>query len=196
MNTKIVIIIIVIVLGFVFFIARDGSDEVLLEDSTGEAGVESAVPAPGSKGVDEMIVVEDGDAMEDDSLGTESSGRTSAESGADGAKGTDSAEDTGSTPAVVTYTASGFSPTTVTISKGESVTWKNESNRRMWVASAVHPTHTIYPEQTDVDCLGSSFDACAGAGVGASYEFTFNEVGTWKYHNHLGVFNTGTIIVE
>ena len=190
MNTKIVIIIIVIVLGFVFFIARDGSDEVLLEDSTGEAGVESAVPAPGSEGVDEMIVVEDGDAMEDPFDATQDD---SAESGA---KGTDSAEDTGSTPAVVTYTASGFSPTTVTISKGESVTWKNESNRRMWVASAVHPTHTIYPEQTDVDCLGSSFDACAGAGVGASYEFTFNEVGTWKYHNHLGVFNTGTIIVE
>ncbi|MCH8889333.1 hypothetical protein IID26_02835 [Patescibacteria group bacterium] len=193
MNTKIVIIIIVIVLGFVFFIARDGSDEVLLEDSTGEAGVESAVPAPGSEGVDEMIVVEDEDAMEDDSLGTESSGRTSAEPGA---KGADSTEGTGSTPAVVTYTASGFSPTTVTISKGESVTWKNESNRRMWVASAVHPTHTIYPEQTDVDCLGSSFDACAGAGVGVSYEFTFNEVGTWKYHNHLGISNTGTVIVE
>ena len=172
MNTKIVIIIIVIVLGFVFFIARDGSDEVLLEDSTGEAGVESAVPAPGSEGVDEMIVVEDEDAMEDDSLGTESSGRTSAEPGAKGADSTEGAgstegngstEGVGSTPAVVTYTASGFSPTTVTISKGESVTWKNESNRRMWVASAVHPTHTIYPEQTDVDCLGSSFDACAGA---------------------------------
>ena len=193
MNTKIVIIIIVIVLGFVFFIARDGSDEVLLEDSTGEAGVESTVPAPGSEGVDEMIVVEDGDAMEDDSLGTESSGRTSAESGT---KGTDNTEGTVSAPAVVTYTASGFSPATITISKGESVTWKNESNRRMWVASVVHPTHTIYPERTDADCFGSSFDACAGAGVGANYEFTFNEVGTWKYHNHLGAFNTGTVIVE
>ena len=68
MNTKIVIIIIVIVLGFVFFIARDGSDEVLLEDSTGEAGVESTVPAPGSEGVDEMIVVEDEAAMEDEGM--------------------------------------------------------------------------------------------------------------------------------
>lgn len=195
MNTKIVIIIIVIVLGFVFFIARDGSDEVLLEDSTGEAGVESAVPAPGSEGVDEMIVVEDEDAVEDEVM-EDPFDAAQDDSAEPGAKGADSTEGTGSTPAVVTYTASGFSPTTVTISKGESVTWKNESNRRMWVASAVHPTHTIYPEQTDVDCLGSSFDACAGAGVGVSYEFTFNEVGTWKYHNHLGISNTGTVIVE
>jgi plastocyanin len=95
---------------------------------------------------------------------------------------------------VVTYTDSGYAPSTLTIKKGETVTFKNQSSRSMWTASAVHPTHRVYP--TSGGCLGSTFDACAGIQPGGSWSFKFDIAGTWKYHNHLNPGDTGTIVVE
>ncbi|PIR70102.1 MAG: hypothetical protein COU46_03285 [Candidatus Niyogibacteria bacterium CG10_big_fil_rev_8_21_14_0_10_42_19] len=95
---------------------------------------------------------------------------------------------------VVTYTNSGYSPSTLTIKKGETVTFKNQSSQSMWVASAVHPTHREYP--TTGGCLGSTFDACAGIQPGNSWSFKFDISGTWKYHNHLSPSDTGAIVVE
>ena len=87
---------------------------------------------------------------------------------------------------VVTYTDSGFSPSTLTVKAGDTVVFKNESSSAFWPASAVHPTHELYPE----------FDAKAAISLGSTYSFTFNRVGTWKYHNHLNASHTGTIVVE
>ena len=98
--------------------------------------------------------------------------------------------------ATITYAASGFSPNPVTIKKGETVTWKNESGREMWVASAMHPTHAVYPEKTDSDCLGSALDACVGIPNGDSWSFTFNTAGEWGYHDHLRSSNFGKVIVQ
>src|SRR3989344_2395368 len=63
-----------------------------------------------------------------------------------------------------------------------------------WPASASHPSHTVYP--TTGGCIGSTFDACKGLAQGESFDFTFNEAGEWKYHDHLNPGRTGTIIVE
>ena len=41
---------------------------------------------------------------------------------------------------------SGFNPITLTINAGETVTWINKNRFRAWPASAVHPTHGVYPE--------------------------------------------------
>lgn len=107
---------------------------------------------------------------------------------------------TGQTPATeeeeyaVTYTDAGYSPTTLTVKKGETVTFKNQSSRSMWTASAVHPTHREYP--TTGGCLGSTFDACQGVQPGDSWSFRFDIPGTWKYHNHLSPGDTGVIVVE
>jgi len=95
---------------------------------------------------------------------------------------------------IVTYTDSGYSPSTLKIKKGETVTFKNQSSQSMWPASGVHPTHTLYP--TTGGCIGSTFDACAGIQPGGSWSFKFDIAGTWKYHNHLNPGDTGTIIVE
>ena len=95
---------------------------------------------------------------------------------------------------VVTYTDAGYSPATLRIKKGDTVTFKNQSSQSMWTASAVHPTHRAYP--TTGGCLGSTFDACAGIQPGDSWSFKFDISGTWKYHDHLNPDNTGTIIVE
>ena len=99
---------------------------------------------------------------------------------------------------VVTYSDDGFNPISVTIKKGQTVEFVNESEseRNMWPASNSHPSHTIYPEKTDSDCLGSSFDACERIAPEESWSFTFESVGSWKYHDHLKPKQTAIIIVE
>jgi len=98
------------------------------------------------------------------------------------------------TTLTVEITSSGFSPKTLEINSGDTVTWTNMDSRSHWPASAVHPTHTIYPEKGG--CIGSKFDACKGLSNRESYSFTFNEKGTWGYHDHLRASLTGTIIVN
>ena len=96
----------------------------------------------------------------------------------------------------VTYTASGFSPPSLTIARGETVQFINEGGLAMWVASAMHPTHAVYDGTTlNEHCNGggSSFDQCASGG---EYSFVFEKAGPWKYHNHLNVSHTGTIVVQ
>lgn len=112
------------------------------------------------------------------------------------------AEDATSTPPVqtnVTYTDQGFSPKSVTVSLGTPVKFINESSGKMWVASAVHPSHTEYSGtslgQHCPDTTNSSFDECASVTAGESFVFIFNKVGTWKYHNHVNSSQTGTVIV-
>lgn len=98
---------------------------------------------------------------------------------------TDSAEPV-SESMTVTYANTGFSPTTITVKVGDTVTFKNTSTKMMQVASAPHPTHTAY----------SGFDAKAGTAAGGSYMFTFTKAGSWSYHNHLNPTDTGTVVVE
>ncbi len=87
----------------------------------------------------------------------------------------------------VTYTSSGFSPKTVTIKQGDSVTFVNESNGGMSVASNPHPSHTIYPE----------FDQYKSSERNSSrYTMTFGKVGSWGYHNHYNPSLGGTVIVQ
>lgn len=94
----------------------------------------------------------------------------------------------------VINTDSGYSPDSITIKKGETITWKNESLQPTWPASALHPTHEIYP--TKGGCIASTFDACKGIEKGESWSFTFNILGTWKYHDHLNPSHFGAIIVK
>ena len=93
----------------------------------------------------------------------------------------------------VIYTDAGFAPQTLTIKVGKVVTFKNLSSAQMWPASALHPTHDVYPEKGG--CIGSKFDACRGVNRNESWSFKFTFVGTWKYHDHLSPSHFGTIIV-
>lgn len=102
---------------------------------------------------------------------------------------------------VVKYTESGYSPSSIAIEAGETVTFVNNSSRAMWTASAVHPSHRIYSGTSLSEHCGSSaentsFDACKGVQPGDSWSFTFDKIGSWKYHNHLSPSHTGTIVVE
>ena len=110
----------------------------------------------------------------------------------------------GNTPVVADFanieiTASGFSPSEVTIVQGGKVTWTNKGTVPSWPASAVHPTHTVYPG-SDINKCGTTeeeniFDACSGLETGESWIFTFNEKGSWNYHDHLTAGRFGKINV-
>lgn len=86
----------------------------------------------------------------------------------------------------VDYTNAGFSPQTVTVKKGTTVVFINKSDSKMDVASNPHPTHTDYP----------GFDQYKSSQKGQNeYDFTFDKVGTWGFHNHLNPSDGGTVIV-
>ncbi len=102
--------------------------------------------------------------------------------------------------ATVTYGPNGFSPSSVTIAKGGTVTWVAQAGAdELWVASNPHPTHEGYDGTTrDQHCAAgykgaTPFDQCA---TGTTYSFTFNSTGTWGYHNHGNHSDTGTVIVQ
>jgi len=97
----------------------------------------------------------------------------------------------------VTYNSSGFSPSEVRIPRGGTVVFRDSGTGNMWVASAMHPTHTNYPG-SDIDLCGTAqeagiFDQCD---TGAEFRFMFNETGTWPYHNHTQASHFGRVIVE
>lgn len=121
------------------------------------------------------------------------------QSSAPSADGTPTPTPTPSAPmsATVTYSASGFSPSEVTIKKGGVVTWTNSSGGEMWVASAQHPSHTVYAgtsrEAHCPDTAGTAFDQCSGST--GNYSFTFQKVGTWNYHDHLSAQKFGKVTV-
>ncbi len=85
----------------------------------------------------------------------------------------------------VTITGSGFSPSTITISAGETVKWVNNDSKNSWPASDPHPQHTDY----------SGFDSL-GISAGSSWSFKFNNKGTWDYHDHNKPSKTGVVIVQ
>lgn len=97
----------------------------------------------------------------------------------------------------VRYTDQGFRPEAARITSGTAVTFINETDTRMWVASDEHPTHTNYHGTTlsehCPDTSNTAFDQC---GAGDEYTFTFEKNGEWEYHNHLAPNHGGTIIVE
>jgi plastocyanin len=101
--------------------------------------------------------------------------------------------------ATVHLTSSGFSPKSVTVAKGGTVTFINDTTGNMWVASAQHPTHTVY-DGTDraAHCTAGytgakPFDQCAN---GNTYNFAFNKVGSINYHNHSNSSQFGTVVVQ
>jgi len=100
----------------------------------------------------------------------------------------------------VEMSSNGFSPSPTTIKIGGTITFKNmDVILDHWPASAMHPTHTVYPG-SGIDKCGSDeqptiFDACRGISPGNEWSFTFNSVGEWNYHDHLSTSLFGKIIV-
>lgn len=165
---SVVVIVLAIIIGIFVF-----------SSSESQQGENSAFPAPGNLDVPEMIV---------------SNGEESNE------EGSEEIVEERPTEKFVEITSSGFSPKTLTINSGDKVTWINKGSTNSWPASSNHPTHTVYPGSSISKCSGSErgniFDACSSLKTEGSYSFTFNEVGTWNYHDHLISSKQGTVIVN
>jgi plastocyanin len=93
-----------------------------------------------------------------------------------------------------------FEPAEITIEKGDTVRFVNEGSEDRWPASNLHPTHRGYPG-SDIDKCDQEdqknklFDSCEGVPPGESYAFTFEEVGEWRFHDHLFAQMKGKVIV-
>src|SRR3989338_2353536 len=100
----------------------------------------------------------------------------------------------------VTYSDNGFTPAQTKIRKGDTVRFVNQSTGRMWVASAIHPTHTTYAgtslSEHCPDTSNTAFDQCVAVDNDGTFEFTFDKVGAWDYHNHVRASQTGRVTVE
>lgn len=85
----------------------------------------------------------------------------------------------------IVYDGAKFTPSSLTIKKGDIVIFKNEGEKGFWPASGPHPQHTNYPE----------FDAKASVAPGKSFQFKFEKVGSWPFHDHLNSSAYGNIKV-
>ena len=90
------------------------------------------------------------------------------------------------TPNTVLITDEGFMPDSLEITLGTKVNFINSTNHTVWVASSPHPIHTDLP----------GFDNKGGTPAGGTYEYTFEKIGTWKYHDHLNPTLYGKVIVK
>jgi plastocyanin len=152
-----------------------------------------AAQAPGMPAATDTTAVVNSDAGTDAGADAGASAASTTDAGA-GASA--SGQATGPT---IRYTADGFSPKGVTIQAGQKVTFVNDTQGNMWVASDEHPTHTEF-DGTDraTHCSGTytgptPFDQCQ---PGSSYTFVFAKAGSYTFHNHSAAQYEGTVTVK
>jgi plastocyanin len=87
--------------------------------------------------------------------------------------------------ATITYTDSGFEPSSLTVKSGDAIRVENKSSRSLSFNSDDHPSHT---EQGELNVGNVS--------PGSSRVFTVTTKGTWGFHNHDNASHTGSLRVE
>jgi plastocyanin len=88
--------------------------------------------------------------------------------------------------ASITMTTDGFSPASLSIQKGTTVTWTNTGNTPRRIAADPHPEHTSLQGLDSKDPIGPE----------ATYSYTFDTPGAYQYHDHFSPTTSGTIVVE
>ncbi|MAG07583.1 hypothetical protein CMI46_02100 [Candidatus Pacearchaeota archaeon] len=115
-------------------------------------------------------------------------------------KNTTPKDTTPQTEYTIEFTSSGYNPNALIIDKGEKVVFINKHSENMWPATDTHPTHIDYPNSGIEKCStpenNTIFDACKPLSIGETFNFTFNEPGIWRYHDHLATEIKGSIIVQ
>jgi plastocyanin len=81
-------------------------------------------------------------------------------------------------PNTVTMAGMAFSPGTITVSAGTTITWKNNDNM----------AHTVTADD-------NSFDS-GNIGAGSSYSKTFSVAGTYNYHCTIHAGMNGKVVVQ
>lgn len=86
---------------------------------------------------------------------------------------------------IVTLTEDGFVPEELVIAQNDKVIFQTDTGNPFWPASSLHPSHDIYP----------AFDAGSRIIPPENWEFVFDKIGRWKYHDHINAHATGVITV-
>ena len=89
---------------------------------------------------------------------------------------TQTAETTQQAPATITYSSSGFSPSTVTVKSGGTITWINTSDKEVQIGANPHPAHSGNREVS-----GGEFTLNLQPGEEKSV--VVSKVGTFGFHN-------------
>lgn len=85
----------------------------------------------------------------------------------------------------IELTTEGFSPRSITIKKGDIVTWTNKSGKQASVNSAEFPTHKLFPELN----LGTFEN-------NSVLQAKIETLGELRYVNFFNNLQRGTILVE
>lgn len=96
--------------------------------------------------------------------------------------------------ALASYTDRGFEPSVLTIKRGETVRFTNNSSNDVWIAadgSAVQ----IYPRTKSV-CGSSDLDSCEPFAPMDFWQFRFDIAGEWEVVNNLDKSMSGEVIVQ
>ena len=73
----------------------------------------------------------------------------------------------------------GFSPSELTINRGDAVRFVNTGRQNHWPASGIHPVHNVCP----------GLDPLEAIQPGESFTFTFTEIKECPVHDHLHPFD-------
>lgn len=91
----------------------------------------------------------------------------------------------GSEQAQVAIVDNNFSPAVLQVKVGTTVTWTNQEDVEHWIASDPYPDNDETPGLNTGQKMGR----------GDSYSYTFEEAGTYTYHDDMSPTTGGTIIV-
>lgn len=94
--------------------------------------------------------------------------------------------------ALASYTDQGFEPVQISIKKGETVRFTNNSSHDMWAAASGSP---LYPSLVN-GCGSSELDSCGPIASQDFWEFTFDTAGTWEVVDNLNKSRTVTVVVK
>ncbi|MDF2460763.1 MAG: hypothetical protein K0S68_166 [Candidatus Saccharibacteria bacterium] len=92
---------------------------------------------------------------------------------------------TSTAPVTVDFTSTGFSPKTVNVTSGTTITFKNSTAEDVQPSSDPHPQHTINPE-LNVGVISA----------GQSKTITVNQKGSYGMHNHFDPTDTLSVVVQ
>jgi len=84
--------------------------------------------------------------------------------------------------ASVTITDNGFSPATIKVKKGQDITWTNQTS--------------VAKQLAGDDNKPEGFKTGEALGKNDTYSFTFDDAGTYSYHDPSNLAHGGTVIVE
>lgn len=171
MNTLFRIILVALVVGGIYFFAYDKNPTLtpspLSQNEAGEAtqNDDTSPLTPSAEGDDSVIVNEDQGGLgketlsKDVSLPLENATWT------------------------ISYSNAGFYPTRLTIKKGDTVRFVNNSDDDLWVTSTS-------------DLNSKKLDSSRALGSGEVFTYTFSTPGSWNYFNQTHTSSTGTIEVK